>query len=108
MRKILEATVVIYFRDITTTLGIPIAVLVHHDSDEVDLRIRTDWQPVLAYDESAELEFLQELIREIAKHKQDAARLTILLAAENSVRAEKLAGTDPLLAQKLTEVIHNL
>jgi hypothetical protein len=107
MPKIMEAVVIIYFRDITATLGIPIAVLVYHDHGEVDVHIRKDWQPVLTYDEGADIGILQSFVHQPTL-KQDISGLITLAGAENSIRAEKLAGTDPQLDRKLADVISGL
>jgi len=104
-----EAIVITYFRDITATLGIPIAVLVYRDQDEVDLHIRKDWQPVLAYDKDADVEFLQSFVRKnVSTLKQEMSGLMLLTGAENSIRAEKLLGTDPLFDQKVAEAMGTL
>lgn len=108
MSKILEAIVIVYFRDITATVGIPIAVLVFRDDDAVDLHLRKDWRPVLTYDESADIEFLKSFVHQVPTLKHDASRLTLLAGAENSIRAEKLAHTDPLFDQKVADAMRSL
>ena len=50
-----KAIVITYFRDITATIGIPIAVFVYSDHDEPEVHIRKNWQFVLAYDKVADL-----------------------------------------------------
>ena len=104
-----EAVLIIYFRDITATFGIPIAVSVYGDHDEPELHIRKDWEAVLAYDEDADLESLQSFVREhVSTHRQDMSARTTLLGAENSIRAEELAGSDPLFDQKLANALRAL
>ena len=85
MSKILGAVIITYFRDIEATLGIPIAVLVYCDPDDVEMHIRKDWQPVLAYDEVAELGFLQSVVQDgldSFEHSKTTTWLTSLTGAE--------------------------
>jgi hypothetical protein len=108
MPNILEVLVIVYFRDITATVGIPIAVLVFHEPHgEVHVHLRQDWRPVLAYDESADIGFLQSFVRQPTL-KQDVSGLATLAGAENSIRIEKLAGSDPQFDRKLADAISGL
>jgi hypothetical protein len=103
------AILIIYFRDITATSGIPIAVLVHRDGRGPETHVRKDWRPVLAYDEGADLEFLQSFVREhVPTLRRDVSALATLLGAENSIRAEKLVGTDSLFDERLADVLRGL
>jgi hypothetical protein len=109
MPKILGAAIILYFRDITTTVGVPIMVLTNHDHGEVDVHIRKDWQPVLAYDENADIVLLQSLVHDnLPSFKQLKSWLTSLTEAENCIRVEQLTGTDPLLDQKLADAMRGL
>ncbi len=105
-----EALVITYFRDITTTSGVRIAVLVSRDNcNEVRVCVREDWEPVLLYDKDADLEYLQSFILEhLQKFTHDTSGLNALIGAENSIRAEKLEGTDPDFDQKLADAIRGL
>ncbi|SRR6266571_8226057 len=104
-----EATVITYFRDITATSGIPIAVLVSRDNNEVEVCIREDWQPVLVYDKDADLELLQSFaLEDLSRLTQDTSRQTSLTGAENSIRVEKLEGTDPNFDRKLADAMCGL
>ncbi len=101
MSKIIEAVVISYFSNIASTLGIPIAVLLHRGQDGVDVCIRKNWQPVLAYDKDVDLEFLQSFLCENLENTWRTA----LKGAENSIRAEQLAVTDPDFDQKLADAM---
>jgi hypothetical protein len=102
-----NAIVISYFRDITAVLGIPIVVLVYRDNDEVEVHIRKDWHAVTAYDKDADLKLLQSFVSDnLPKFKRGKAELTVLLSAENNIRAEKLAGTDFDFDRKLAEAIY--
>jgi hypothetical protein len=101
-----DAIIVSYFRDITASLGVPIVVLLFRNRDEVEVHVRQDWHPVTAYDQDADLEFLRSfIIDNLPKLKQGMSGLTMILGAENFLRAEKLAGTDPNFDQKLADAI---
>jgi len=109
MSKILEVAIILYFRDITATVGVPIVVFTNHDHGEVNVYIRKDWQPILAYDENADLGLLQSLVHDnLPGFKQPKAWLTSLKDAENCIRVEQLTGTDPLLDQKLADAMRGL
>jgi hypothetical protein len=47
--KIREAIVVSFYRDIIAAQGVAVVVAVCHDSPLVEVYVRQDWQPVLAY-----------------------------------------------------------
>ena len=109
MSKILGVAIILYFRDITASVGVPIVVLTNHDHGEVDVHIRKDWQPVLAYDENADLGLLQSLVHDnLPSIKQPKSWLTSLTDAENCIRVEQLTDTDPLLDQKLADAMRGL
>jgi hypothetical protein len=83
--------------------------LVHGDHDEPEVHVRKNWQPVLAYDKGADLEFLQSFVHEhVPAIKRDVSALAGLLGAENSIRAEILAGTDSLFEERLAAVLRGL
>lgn len=101
-----EAIVIVYFRDIAETFGVPIAVFVRRIQFEVF--IREDWQPVLAYDKDADIELLRSFVEDLHRLEEDSVELTRLLRAENSIRAEKMVFTDPGFDQKLTDLLRGL
>jgi hypothetical protein len=104
-----KAVIITYFRDVLATFGIPIVVLVYSDYGEVGVHIRKNWRPVLTYDKDVELEFLQSFVHEhVPPLTQDISVLTTLSGAENSIRAEELATSDPLFDQKLADALRSL
>jgi hypothetical protein len=83
---------------------------VSRDNNEVDVHTRTDWQPILVYDENADLEFLQSFVLEdMRRLAQDASVRSLLMGAENSIRVEKLESrNDPHYDQKLANLLQEL
>lgn len=100
-----DATVISYYRDITEATGIPIAVIVTRIGTE--LFVRDDWQPVLLYDKTADVEFLQSFVEDLSKF-QDSSELAPLLGAANSIRAERILWTEVDFDQKLSDLLRDL